>query len=170
MAISKSAATKIAQLDSQTKKTKSVLRKPRIKAVLPKQKCKGCFLEFIPADKRQKFHSPKCRDRYYELTVFKKKMYTKECKYCGKHFETSCPSKQSYCNETCRTSYQREHPCPSQVYRNPEKYQNSDITLSNSTSAASTYSCSICGKTELNGASLIILEGKVLCKTCAAVN
>lgn len=64
-------------------------------------KCKGCNIKFMPKDKRQKFHSPECRVRYY-VEHYGSPVVTKTCPNCGTSFSTAMPKKQTYCKPECR--------------------------------------------------------------------
>lgn len=67
-------------------------------------KCKGCAIQFVPKDKRQKFHSPECRTAYY-MAHYGSPSTTKTCANCGTLFSTTKPKKQLYCSPECREEH-----------------------------------------------------------------
>lgn len=72
------------------------------KSSLPPIRCKGCTTSFVPKDRRQRFHSESCREKYYQRVYFKKSITRKVCPNCGTRFPTSKPGRQVYCDPDCR--------------------------------------------------------------------
>lgn len=86
------------------KKTKAELKKEekKQKEQLPPIHCKGCDVNFTPKDKRERFHSPRCREDFYERTYFTGPPVHKICPNCGSDFITTKPGRQEYCLPECR--------------------------------------------------------------------
>lgn len=84
-----------------TKKPKSE------KKALPPIRCKGCEIMFVPVTRKQKYHSPTCRNSYYDRTYFAKTETRKTCKNptCGNPFTTTKPKLQDYCSAECRDDH-----------------------------------------------------------------
>ena len=83
-----------------------MVRKPKKKVSKQSQlvKCKGCSVLFFPDDRRQKFHNPECRTRYY-MEHYGSPPVNKTCLNCGSSFQTAMPEKQSYCRPECREEH-----------------------------------------------------------------
>lgn len=76
--------------------------KKKEKRGLPPVKCKGCPINFVPKDRRQKYHSDTCREKYYNRVFFGKTTVNKVCPNCGTGFSTTKPGRQDYCSPECR--------------------------------------------------------------------
>lgn len=72
------------------------------KKKLPPIKCKGCGTKFIPDTKKQRYHSPSCREDFYNRTYYHREVTQKVCPNCGVIFPTTKPGVQDYCKPECR--------------------------------------------------------------------
>lgn len=78
------------------------IEKKALKDKLPPVHCKGCTINFVPKDRRYRFHSDTCREEYYQRTYFSKTTARKICPNCGTKFPTTKPGRQVYCRPECR--------------------------------------------------------------------
>jgi hypothetical protein len=78
--------------------------------------CKGCGIGFYPKDRRQKYHTPGCREKYYDKTYWPKTIVEKTCPVCKTVFPTSKPKKQTYCSPDCRKATKHKKSADKVVY------------------------------------------------------
>ena len=83
-------------------------KKKRGKELLPPIKCRGCGVTFTPIDRRQRYHSDDCREKFYQRTYFGKASVRKICPNCGTEFPTTKPGRQIYCVPECREEHKRK--------------------------------------------------------------
>lgn len=151
---------------SNTKKAK----KNKTKSALPPIKCKGCGIQFVPADRRQHFHTSKCRESYYERTYYTGVSKRKKCPECGNTFTTTKPARQVYCSEECRISHQHKSRDSIQASVNAER----ETFLGDRFSTLQSYNfrCAYCGKSAHDGVMLDVEQDnehggfRTICNEC----
>ena len=132
-------------------------------------KCKGCPVQFVPKDKRQKFHNAKCREKYY-LEHYSSTPVTKTCANprCGAQFTTTKPRKQFYCKPECR----EEHRISVQDELRSRVVAEKQTFLGERFAAMQrdNFKCAYCGRGKDQGAVLDVLEVdndlKTVCLEC----
>lgn len=132
--------------------------------------CKGCGDIFYTRRAGQKYHSERCRVKYYKEHGFVSVEVEKVCLNpgCGKTFSTTCPSKQKYCCPSCRKE--------AWLKRIDGKAAQLDAETSTfyaerfNTLEKDGFKCTFCGRGPKEGAVLGVVEDagelKTICDEC----
>lgn len=152
------------------KRAKIEQKPSKKKESLPPIHCKGCKATFVPKDRRQHFHSPTCREKYYERVYHGKTATRKTCPNCGSEFITNKPGRQDYCHPDCRkeAAKKREEGLAASVRAEKATFYGNRF----STLQRDDFKCTYCGKGAVDGVKLDVEEDgkgglRTVCNLCA---